>query len=862
MIETVTANGRAPSNDKSAFELAGARDGGEDEDDALGEALIPGTFVEVRRNELSTHGVVLGELYKDLRWHVVTLVSSGEVWDPLRDDVMFSVPALAPPDLAQRCSTVEIAVDAGQLNARIQVLQRIRQVERALEAAMTELMSRPTDIYSLVKSRDPDKWASTTVAEVARYFFKRPNLISLFAAHKYLMERPQYFVANHSYRRTQSFDVRPASHVENMKTVRKWSHQEDGPLQAFARRALPIISANRKLHSETRNDTPSQHRAEHTWTPEDITIITFLHQSFQPYRSIQRDPYSLGQSAIMRQLEPDAAVDDHQIHMALIDLGVYAPWQDIFSLRRILNLDQDDPETSPQAQATDALVQRSLATPPRSEPLGPEDFYASDPLDHLRHDFGDMPIYVVDDVGAHELDDGVSVETIPGEPDSYWVHVHIADPASTIPPTHILAQRAAQQSQSAYFIHRSWPLFPRSLMYSGRPGFSLAAQTENRVLTFSSKINSSGDLVESVVRPGIARNFIKLSYDQVDIAVTGKIMSRFYPFSIPPASPPNPQLPDRQLKDLRTLFMIRDRMMKSRIDKGIFETNNELVNIENFVVPKDIQSPTLSESASEFRGFPHFDYSVYTMNAIATSARGMVAEGMKLACRTASRWCAEREVLVLRRIATPLEATPAGLEKLHSLRDSLGFIDGGALAAYATHMPVAAYSLSPGAHWSMAAPEGEGYMRATSPLRRYSDLIGHYQIYSALLGKKPRFSAEYLQEYMEWLQADDRLKKRTQDLHTRSWVLMALKRWMEAPRKDIADPLEDLRAIARHVPRSNLMTGDTQSEVQIPALGISANLSEISEKAASNWRISDSIRVKIKAIELGVRPVLKVTPRK
>ncbi|KAJ7126750.1 hypothetical protein C8R44DRAFT_667467 [Mycena epipterygia] len=855
-IQTINSASRAPSMDKHAFEVAGDAAGLSDESPDDEEGFTPGTFVELRRNEISTHGVVLGEQYKDSRWHVITLASTGEVWDPLRDDVMFSVPALTSPELAQRCSVNELATGQGQQSARIKVLQSIRQVERAVETATAELIKQHMDVYALVKSRDPNEWATTTVAEVARLFSPKPTLVTVFATHKYLMGKAEYFVPNHSYRIAQSFDVRPESHLKTLNTVTEWCRKGHRALDDFVQRAIPVIQANRQLYLETYNEQPSQRPAKHAWTPDDITIITFLHHALRPTRSIQSDPYSIGQSAIMRKLDANAAVDDHQVHMALVDLGVYAPWQDVYSLRRDLNLDPEDPSTSAKVQAVDALVRRSLSTPVRSGPLSPEDFHTSDPLEHIRHDFGDMPIYVVDDANAKELDDGISIEGVTGEPESYWVHVHIADPASVIPHTHILAQRAAKQSQSTYFVHRSWPLFPKSLMFSGTPGFSLS-EAENRVLTFSSKINSTGELVESVVRAGVARNFVKLSYDEVDMALTGRTMARFYPFNLPPAPPPTPQLSNQQLDDLRKLNMIRERIVKHRLSKGIIEANNETANFKDFTIPPDIESPIMR--GSEFRGFPQLSPFVTTMDVNSVNARGIITEAMKLGCRTASRWCVERGVDVLYRTATPLEGTPEALEKLRAMRDENGWVDVAVIASMASVMPMADYSLSPGAHWSMLASEGEGYSRVTSPLRRFSDLLAHYQIHASLLGQKLPFSPEYLQEYKHWLKADDRLKKRSNTLHLRTWVLIALKRWMEAPRTNVPDPVSDLHAVLMRPPRSNSLANDTQSEVRIPSLGISANLVGISDKFANNWQISSSVRVKVKEIKLGVRPSLVVT---
>ncbi|KAK7033385.1 RNB domain-containing protein [Favolaschia claudopus] len=862
-IETVSTKSRAPSTEKTEFEMwSEAQSVGVgdwlDGDDQATESFAPGTFVELRRNEQATHGVVLGEVMKDSRMHVITLVSSGEVWDPLREDVLFAVPALAPPDLARRCSILEIAVDEIQRNARVKVLQRIRQLERAVEAETVSLNRSNVNIYSVVKSRDPDAWAVTTVAEVARLFATKPSLVTIFAAHKYLMDRPEQFVASHGYIFSQAFDVRPSSHIQTMHTVSQWCRDSAGPVQDFAKRAMPVMAASRERYSQSHDETPSQTPADHVWTPEDESIIKFLHHSLQPMRSTQSDPYSIGQSAILRALDPTRRVDDHEVHMTLVDLGFYAPWQDIYSLRRNLNLDQEDPKTSATAKATEALVKRSLSAPPKTGPLGPEDFYPSDPLDHLRHDFGTMPVYVIDDPRAEELDDGISVEAVAGEPDSYWIHVHIADPASTLPPTHILAQRAAKQSETAYFLHRTIPLFPKSLMFSGLRGFSLTSQTEDCVLTFSSKINAEGALVESVIRPGIARNFVKLSYDEVDMVTNGKLLPRTHLFNIPPPTPATPQLPEQYSENLRTLSMLNRRVQQYRIKRGVIEANNESIRIEGFDAP-DIDSPTMQPSA--FRGFPRMLFTVHNVNVEATSARGMVSECMKLACRTASRWCLERGVDVPRRGATSLQASPGALEKLQAMRDEDGYVDVASIAALAETLPVAAYSTQPIGHWQVGAAEGEGYTRTTSPLRRYSDLLVHYQIHRALLGEKPFYTATYLNEYLRWLKHADQFKKRTETLHKRFWLLTALKRWIENPRTDIPNPLDDLHAIVMRPYRANSLTNTLQSEVRVPALGISAILGGLTPKVMGDWRIGAALPVKIDEIKLGVRPRLQISIR-
>jgi len=113
----------------------------------------------------------------------------------------------------------------------------------------------------------------------------------------------------------------------------------------------------------------------------------------------------------------------------------------MISHRRELNLDLMPDEESQHVKDQNALVKKSLSlwSSSRSRvkvnaPLGSEYFYPCDPAEHLRHDFGNFPVSVVDDAGAEELDDGLSIEPVPNEPSSAWIHVHIVDPTS-VPST-------------------------------------------------------------------------------------------------------------------------------------------------------------------------------------------------------------------------------------------------------------------------------------------------------------------------------------------------------------------------------------------------------------------------------------------
>ncbi|KAF7316763.1 RNB domain-containing protein [Mycena chlorophos] len=848
-------SGRMPSIHKQAFD---AEEG--DLDDFETDPFLPGTFVEVRRNNQVTYGVVLGETRIESTVRVATMVTTGEVWDPLRTDVMFQMPGMVPRDLVERCGMVAIARDDKELAARVKVLQRTRELERELDEARKQSVHNHVDVYSMVKAKNPEAWSTTTMPEVARLLSPTPSLFRTFEAHLYLIEQPLHFQLTEGYFINKTVLVRPQSHIDNMQKITEWRRMKNGPIQRFAERALPVIEANKRIREESWDEPPSARRANHQWTTEDREILKFLHHSVQPKRSVQRDPYAHGRTAILRALYPLALITDEMVHRVLVDVGMYAPWQDLTILRNSLNTQLGHNKSKHDSQAVEAVVSRSLAAPARSGPLGPEDLYRTDPLDSIRHDFGDMPVYVIDDSHAQELDDGVSVEPVFGEPDSYWLHVHIADPASTLPPTHILSRLAGEQGETFYLAHKSFPLLPKSLMYSpDLMGFSLTPGRDNRVMTFSSKIDANGELVESVVRAGIARNVIRYTYDQVDMALTGAITPRSYPLSPPPPPIQYAPLPEKHLADLKSLTTIGRRLVDRRYRMGVFETNNPMADITHLAIPPNLDKP--STNPTHFRGFPSFVYSVRLREHTSVS-QSIVAEAMKVACRTASTWCLARGVDVIRRAGEPPRLSAAMLEKALALRDKNCALDMELAYSLLMAQPAAKHTLAPHAHWSMGVLEGEGYARVTSPLRRFGDLLAHYQIHRALLGQKQVFSREQVQAYKVRTVTTSKVYAKAQTSHMLFWALMGLERFWARPRADVPNPFEGLYATTmQSSPKVNEAFGELQAPVIIPRLGIFATLADVTRDMDANWVTGGRILVDIKSIELGVAPKLVVTPK-
>ncbi|KAG6828539.1 hypothetical protein H0H92_007617 [Tricholoma furcatifolium] len=855
--------GQRKSLEQQTFESQGEAESLDDGYDQFSPVLPPATFIETRRNFTVTHGVVLGEYLVGKRRKMVILVDTGEVWFPGRNDVVFAFPNFIPEELALRCGIEIIAPNPTAANARIEVCRRLADLAHTTEVMYNIVNQRGGDIYDEVKSPDPNAWSSTTLSKIMPLVSKKNDDIIRFALHKYLLTDSLHFVAHQQYEATQTINVRPQSHVDDINTITMWMRQTDGPIKSFALKAHKIIPTQQRIEQESRAELPSYTPATHTWTDTDRTILRFLQNSLRSTRSNQTDPYSLGLSHILKQIYPDQSVKlDEDVSRTLINLGVMAPWQDISSLDPVVGLDTEPEPTSSFIKERRALVEKgisAIASSGTKTPLGPEDFHRTDPLDSVRHDFGDLPVFVIDSATAHELDDGISIESVPSEPGTFWIHAHIADPASLIPPTHVLAKEAFNRANTVYFTHRSWPLFPEALMSHPVHGLSLGRNLDKapmKVLTFSSKINEQGELVEHKVRAGIIRNVKIVSYDQADTALEGLVHPYRYPFGrlIPPKVMPT--LPDAHAKAIQDLKLVTDRVITKRVRDGVIQHSHPMAELIPVVQPPSDLYGFLKEPMI-FRGFPTSEYSVSSTADECTGSHSIVAEVAKLACRVASRFCLERNIPIMRRFSEQEGSGFSGdIQEILDARDERGYVPIQLVLARAITSGTAGYSMEPKSHIAVSAAAGEGYTRATSPLRRYMDLVAHWQIHHALLGSAapkatPPFNADEVWEIAKDVSAKDRITAVAERLHLRLALITFLKRWKEDPSKD-QSPFKNLTAYSASIIAPNARTGTLQVEVEIPRLGVLATLQNLPSTEA--FAVGAEVPIEITEMVLGTRP--------
>ncbi|CUM57390.1 uncharacterized protein AC631_05240 [Debaryomyces fabryi] len=78
-----------------------------------------------------------------------------------------------------------------------------------------------------------------------------------------------------------------------------------------------------------------------------------------------------------------------------------------------------------------------------------DDFYTSDPLTEIREDFGNTPIYCIDSETAHEIDDGISINTSK-DGEKYIISVHVANPTSYLKPFSTISNIAFNKGSTTY----------------------------------------------------------------------------------------------------------------------------------------------------------------------------------------------------------------------------------------------------------------------------------------------------------------------------------------------------------------------------------------------------------------------------
>lgn len=369
-----------------------------------------------------------------------------------------------------------------------------------------------------------------------------------------------------------------------------------------------------------------------------------------------------------------------------------------------------------------------------------------DSMAHLRRDFGSQTVYCIDDPGAKEIDDGLSIEHIEGNPSEMWLHVHVANPTAFFDKTSALSGLAAHMTETVYTPEKTFSMLPE---WVTQGFFSLKA--DRPVLTFSSRVNAEGKVLEKKIQSGIIRKVVTVSPGELaeifGDAVESEMKSLTVGGEVPTSPPRKPlALTTAQIEDLQEMFKLTKAMASRRLDSATVRHKDAVPSVQVFERSESVgltPIPLSLERARFIKGDPIIALTCYsdrrgslTMDISYFKSSNIVEEAMLSACAAAASWCAERNIPSLFRGTTShidLFESENPHEKLKAIvrkeAEERGTVPAQLIDKFLGTIGRTIMHSAPFSHKTLGLPS---YMRVTSPLRRFTDMIGHWQIEAAL----------------------------------------------------------------------------------------------------------------------------------
>ena len=321
--------------------------------------------------------------------------------------------------------------------------------------------------------------------------------------------------------------------------------------------------------------------------------------------------------------------------------------------------------------------------------------------------------------------------------------VHIADVASMIPAGGILDEAAAERASSQYLPRRQIPMFPPDLSSNI---LSLRQGCDRPAISLLARFDADGTLIDYRLAPTVIRVSQRLLYDDVNTAMEQ----------------------DPLLKEMHRLSQ---RLRQNRMDQGAMP-----LSLPELEVRFNRNGALALELVEQ-----------------ETPSRTIVAEFMILYNWLAARFCAESHIPILFRTQSdPSEKLPL---------DEKGYL----YYVFQQRRKLSPLSLQtdPGPHKGLGV---DAYIHATSPIRRYLDLVNQRQIRHHLLQTGACYDHEALEAIR--IAAEPVLKKLglIKRNRLRYWVL----KYLSMNRGRILDALvlDELKSKYRVVLTDFLMVTD------------------------------------------------------
>jgi hypothetical protein len=487
-----------------------------------------------------------------------------------------------------------------------------------------------------------------------------------------------------------------------------------------------------------------------------------------------------------------------------------------------------------------------------------------DTMKNMRKDWGDLEVFCIDDADAQEIDDGISIEKVSGKQDQFWVHVHVANPTAFFDHHHLLGKLSAHMTATLYLPEKSCGMLPP---WVSRDHFSL--KPNRPTLTFSARVDSSGNILEKLIQPGTIRNVTSITYRKVSDLLGNYVPPSSTLYTVGGTSPAikisrNETILPAQLEKLKMMHTIAHARRKKRTSAGALEMQSERSTVSVFqfhgrsgLEPMGLQR----DKARYYEGDPvismrAFHYANPFDTTRFSPSHCLVQEMMLLAGEVAGLWCAERNVPVPFR--TLLRNHNRWDEERYTKEILEPSLDENGLPPY--HIGMHALRVK-GRGSTVVEPayhpglQCAAFVKVTSPLRRYIDMLAHWQIEATLRaeGQGTTANLPFDKEHLvrQITRSDQRasLIKQASSRAERFWQSTLLARAFyckeaELPKVFTGLIVDDALGIPDHV------------RVIVEELGIEAAMRIPEDSDRSPWSLGDRWVMEMHAVNIMYRPIL------
>ncbi|KAG5187095.1 hypothetical protein JKP88DRAFT_267938 [Tribonema minus] len=371
-----------------------------------------------------------------------------------------------------------------------------------------------------------------------------------------------------------------------------------------------------------------------------------------------------------------------------------------------------------------------------------------DPDAAVRVDLTRLKAYAIDSADTTEVDDAVSVERLPNGRERVWVH--IADVSRWVQQGSALDQDAARRQTTLYLPEQSVPMFPRDLAENV---LSLTAGRPCPALSMGVILNDAGAIEDLTVVASTIVVTYRLTYEHVDEMLYDKYIHTDEAHAVTSLS-----------RHIYTVFHKRP-VSEANDCRGDIKPAFQMLTRSTLSKHAHSKHVVPDAAAEDGRGI------VVSLDDPDRSSVQLVTELMIMSGEGMARLGREQGIgMPFRCQRAPASPPDEGYLEQFPARYCR------AVASY-RFMSGAIVSAEPGIHWGLGL---DGYVQWSSPIRRFNDLVVHWQVKRWLHGQTPLSGADVAKLVASQegtLQAANKIARDS----SRYWLIEYLRRTADEP---------------------------------------------------------------------------------